>query len=176
MFTIPNSFTQGDTVAWTQRLQGYSSLTDTLTCFIRGQASLDLTASGNSNFTDEWDFVIGSSDSSSLVPGRYKAQFVVFDANTRHTLGEAEIVVKPSFENLTELDVLDEDEKELQHLTIAIAKIASGGVAEYYIGTRRARYHDLPELAERQTFLRNRIARKKNRRYIGGRNVGISFK
>ena len=44
MFTIPTTFTQGDRVVWKQRLTGYNSATDTLTCFIRGQSSLDLTA------------------------------------------------------------------------------------------------------------------------------------
>lgn len=174
MFTIPTSFTQGDRVIWKQRLTGYNSATDTLTCFIRGQSSLDLTAGGNSGYSDEWDFEMTSSQSLSLIPGRYKVQFVLFSGSGRLTLGETEINVKPSFENLTELEVLDEDEKELQLLTIPIAKIASGGVAEYYIGTRRARYQDLSELTKRQAYLRSRIARKK-KGYVGGKNVGISF-
>lgn len=67
MFTIPTSFTQGDRVTWTQRLQGYSSLTDTVSCFIRGQSSLDLTATGNLSYTDEWDFEISSIQSMALV-------------------------------------------------------------------------------------------------------------
>ena len=174
MFTIPTTFTQGDRVVWKQRLTGYNSATDTLTCFIRGQSSLDLTAVGNPGYSDEWDFEMNLAQSNSLVAGRYKAQFVLFSGNNRLTLGETEINVKPSFENLTELEVLDEDEKELQLLTIAIAKIASGGVAEYYIGTRRARYQDLSELTKRQAYLRSRIARKK-RGGVGGRNVGVSF-
>ena len=109
-----------------------------------------------------------------LAPGQYKTQFVIFSGSGRTTVGHTDLLVCPSFENLTEFDTRDEDEKELEAITRAIAKIASGGIAEYYIGTRRARYQDLDQLTRRQQYLRNRIARKK-RGGVGGRNVPVRF-
>ncbi len=171
MFNIPKQITQGDRITWTQELEGYNPATDTLSCFIRGQSALDLTGVSNGS---SWDFEITSPQSEALAPGQYKTQFVIFQTSDRTTLGHTDLLVCPSFENLMEFDTRDEDEKELEAITSAIGKIASGGIAEYYIGSRRARYQDLGQLTERQKYLRNRIAMKK-RGSVGGRNVGVRF-
>ena len=171
-WNIPQQITQGDLITWSQDKIGYNPATDTLNCFIRGNSALDLTGVSNGN---GWDFEIASAQSANLIGGAYKTQFVILTASGgRTTLGHTDLLVCPSFENLTEFDTRDEDEKELEAITQAIGKIASGGIAEYYIGTRRARYQDLGELTKRQQYLRNRIAMKK-RGGIGGRNVGVRF-
>ncbi len=172
MFNIPKQITQGDRITWTQELEGYNPATDTLSCFIRGQsAALDLNSVPNG---EGWDFEITSAQSANLTPGAYKTQFVIFSGSDRTTLGHTDLLVCPSFENLTEFDTRDSDEKELEAITKAIAQL-SNGVAEYYIGDRRVRYQDLGELSKRQRELRNRIAMAKNPGIIGGRNVGIRF-
>jgi hypothetical protein len=173
-WTIPQKITQGDRVTWTQDLEDYNSSTDTLSCFIRGiSPGFDLTGVANNNC---WDFVINETQSAALAPGKYQAQFVIFEAATqRKALGIAQLLVCPSFDNLTEIDFRSADEIELELITVAIAKLATGSVAEYRIGDRMMRYQDLSQLTQRQQYLRNRIAKMKNPGGIGGRNVGIRF-
>ncbi len=173
MYIIPN-LTQGDRVTWTEKLPDYNPATDTLSCFIRGEVQLDLTATADNGV---WLFVISESESQRLPPGKNRAQLVIYPGGTgRKTLAESDFTVCQSFENLSEpIDTRDPDEIELEEITKAIAKLVSGAVAEYYIGTRRVRYVDLDSLTRRQTYLRNRLAKKKNPSFIGGRNVGIRF-
>ncbi len=184
MFNIPKQFTQGDCITWKEKLDQYNPATDNLSCFIRGQnGSLDLTATPLPSASPllggtegGWEFLIPEVSSATLAPGVYKVQFVIVTAaKGRQTLGEADLEVCPSFEDLTTFDARDADEIELEAITKAIAELSSKNVAEYYIGTRRVRYNNLTELYERQKYLRNRIAKRKNKSTIGGRNVGIRF-
>lgn len=170
MIKIPKQITQGDRITWRFGIPTPPA-TSVVSIFIRGQSSLNLTGAFNSYF---WEFEITPSQSEDLLPGRYKAQLVAYSVDGKKTLGVFDLEVLPSFENLTELDTRTSEEKELEELEFAIAKLSSG-VAEYYIGTRRVRYSELPQLYERQEYLRNRIAMIKNRGSIGGRNVGIRF-
>lgn len=173
MFNIPQSFTQGDRVTWFQGLAAtYDPATDTLSCFIRGQSALDLTGVPTGL---GWNFEITPIQSAALIAGKYQAQLVVYPVGGRKTLGTYNLTVCPSFENLTELDTRDEDEKELEDITKAIAQVASKGVAEYEIKGRKVTYQDLNALTNRQIYLRNRIAKKKNKNLIGGRNVPFEF-
>lgn len=172
-WNIPQKITQGDRVSWSQNLDNFSPSIDILSCFIRGQSSLDLTGVGNEL---SWDFTVLEAQSAALLPGKYKTQFVVFASGMgRHTLGSTDLIVLPSFEALTELETRSPDEIELAQITMAIAKLVSGAVAEYRIGDRMMRYQDLEQLTKRQRELRNRIAMAKNAGNIGGRNVGIRF-
>ena len=168
MFNIPTQITQGDLITWSQELEGYNPVTDTLSCFIRGQSAvLDLNGDG-------WDFEITSAQSANLTPGAYKTQFVIFSGSDRTTLGHTDLLVCLSFENLTEFDTRDSNEKELEAITKAIAQL-SNGVAEYYIGDRRVRYQDLGELSKRQRELRNRIAMAKNPGIIGEKTLVLGL-
>ena len=172
MFNIPKQITQGDKTTWTEKLPDYNPLTDTLSCFIRGQTALDLTGTAT---TKGWDFTIESAESETLTPGKYKTQFVVFEFGTdRKTLGTTELLVCPSFEKLTELETRSADEIELEAVTQAIAR-HSNGIKEYWIGDRKMEYRDLQELYDRQQYLRTRIAISSGKLKAGGRNVGIRF-
>lgn len=174
MFNIPKQITQGDKTTWSEKLPDYSPLTDTLSCFIRGQTALDLTGTAT---TEGWDFAIESAESETLTPGKYKTQFLIFEFGTdRKTLGTTELLVCASFEKLTELETRSADEIELEEITKAILKLASGAVSEYWIGDRKLRYQDLEQLTARQQYLRTRIAKAKNPSTIGGRNVPIRFR
>ena len=173
MFNIPKQITQGDKTTWTEKLPDYNPLTDTLSCFIRGQTALDLTGTATA---EGWNFAIESAQSETLTPGKYKTQFVILEFGTdRKTLGTTELLVCPSFEKLTELETRSPDEIELEAITKAINKLACGAVSEYWIGDRKLKYQNLEQLTKRQQYLRNRIAMKKNPRAIGGRNVEIKF-
>ncbi len=136
MFNIPKQITQGDTVKWSQTLDDYKPADGTLKCFIRGATKLDLIGVP---YFNQWNFVISPSQSQTLTPGKYKTQFAFFALNgDKTTLGATDLLVCPSFENLTELETRSADEIELEELTKAIAQL-SNGVAEYYIGDRRVR-------------------------------------
>lgn len=191
IWNIPQKITQGDRITWTQNLDEFDSAFDTLSCFLRGQNSaLDLTgvplllAGGNAPLQGAcstpalggWEFNILEAQASGLNPGSYKAQFVIFGAHYgRKTLSTTDLIVLPNFESLTTLETRTVDEIELEQITMAIAKLAGGAVAEYRIGDRMMRYQDLEQLTKRQRDLRNRIAMAKNPGNIGGRNVGIRF-
>ena len=171
--TIPIKITQGDDVAWSQTLDDYNPATDTLSCFIRGQSALDLTGVPNGN---QWDFTITSAESQDLTPGRYKKQYVLLEGGIKRiTLSTTELYVRPGFEELTELETRTPDEIELEEITKAIAKLASGGVSEYRIGDRMMQYQDLSELTKRQQYLRHRVAIASGKSKAGGRNVGVRF-
>jgi hypothetical protein len=174
LWTIPQKITQGDRVTWTQILEDYNSTTDFLSCFVRGLSpGLDLSALPNG---DNWDFLITDTQSDSLAPGKYQAQFVIFESGTnRKALGIAQLLVCPGFDNLTEIESRSADEIELDLITTAIAKLVSGAVAEYRIGDRMMRYQDLAQLTSRQQYLRNRVAAALNPGIIGGKNIGIRF-
>ena len=174
-WNIPDLFTQGDRVTWIETFSGYNPSTDTLSCFLRGlDKALDLT--GVPLLTDAgWEFTITETQSATFNPGKYKAQFIFFGTRGRATLGSADLVVLPSFEGLATLETRTDDEIELEQITVAIARLASGAVAEYRIGDRMMRYQDLAALTQRQQYLRNRIAKAKNPKNIGGRNVGVRF-
>ncbi|MGL6341407.1 MAG: hypothetical protein ACRC80_19970, partial [Waterburya sp.] len=102
-----------------------------------------------------------------------KAQFVIFAFGTgRKTLETIDLLVCPSFESVTTFDGRSDDEKELEVITTAIARLAGGAVSEYRVGDRMMRYQDLAELTKRQRELRNRIAKTKN---VGNQNVKIRF-
>ncbi len=183
-WNIPKSFTQGDRITWKEKLDQYNPATDNLSCFIRGQnGSLDLTATPLPSASPllggtegGWEFIIPEVSSATLAPGAYKVQLVIVTtAKGRQTLGETDLEVCPSFEDLTTFDARDADEIELEAITQAIAKLASGAVAEYEIGDRRMRYQDLDSLTRRQKYLRNRIAMAKNKGSVGGRNVGVRY-
>ena len=173
IWNIPTQFTQGDTVSWYEHLPDYNPTTNTLSCFIRGQsASLDLTANGSS---DGFEFTL-SSTQSDVSAGKYHAQFVIFPSSGgRKALGIAHLQVLPGFENLTNLDPRTPDEIELEQITQAIIKLATGAVAEYEIGDRRMRYQDLDKLTRRQEYLRRRIAIASGKVSPGGRNIGVRF-
>lgn len=170
-FNIPEQITQGDRVTWVSQFPGFDPQIDTAALFIRGDNSLDLT--GIPGFIN-WYFEISPSESMAMRAGLYMAQVVIFNAERRITLSTVTIDVLPSFENLTELDTRTTEQKELELLNEAIAKLSSG-VAEYYIGDRRVRYTELPQLYERQKYLQNRLASMKNKSSIGGRNVRIRW-
>ena len=172
MFNIPKQITQGDTVRWSETFDDYNSATDTLKCFIRGKSALDLTGVPNGN---QWDFTIDTNQSILLAAGKYKTQFVIESGTNKKALGVTELIVCPSFEKLTELETRSPDEIELEEITKAINKLASGAVSEYWIGDRKLKYQDLEQLTKRQQYLRTRIAKAKNPSTIGGRNVPIKF-
>ncbi len=172
-WNIPKTITQGDSFTWSQSLNEHNPTTDTLSCFLRGQSALDLTGVPNGG---QWEFTVTSPQSDNLLPGRYKVQFVVYKNGTNKiTLGSADLLVSPSFENLSELETRTADEIELSEITKAIAKLVSGAVSEYEIGDRRVRYQDLDQLTRRQEYLRRRIAIANGKVIAGGRNVGVSF-
>jgi hypothetical protein len=174
MWNIPTTITQGDRFSWWEHLSLYNPLTNTLSCFIRGQSgALDLTATGS---VDRFEFTVDSVQSMGLPAGKYKTQFVIFElTTTRKTLGSTDLLILPSFEGLTQIETRSSDEIELETITSAIARLVSGAVSEYRIGDRMMRYQDLNQLTQRQQYLRNRIAKAKNPGSIGGRNVGIRF-
>ena len=174
IWNIPTEFTQGDRLSWYEHLADYHPTTDSLSCFIRGQtASLDLTASSSS---DGFEFAVSETQSNEISAGRYHAQFVIFPSSGgRRALGIAHLQVLPGFENLTNLDPRTSDEIELEQITTAIAKLASGAVAEYEIGDRRMRYQDLDRLTRRKEYLRRRIAIASGKVSPGGGNIGVSF-
>jgi hypothetical protein len=122
MWTIPLTITQGDRITWFQSIDGYNNTTDTLSCFIRGgSGGLDLTGTPSG---DDWEFTILQVQSATLEPGNYKTQFVIFESGTnRKTLGLTDLLICPSFENLTQFDVRSVSEKELAVITEAIARI-----------------------------------------------------
>ena len=173
MFNIPKQITQGDTVSWSETLEEYNPVTDTLKCFIRGQSTLDLTGVPNGN---QWDFSIDTNQSILLAAGKYNTQFVIESGTNKKALGITELIVYPSFEKLTELETRSADEIELEEITKSINKLASGAVSEYWIGDRKLKYQDLEQLTKRQQYLRHRVAMAKNRGAIGGRNVGVRFR
>ena len=175
IWTVPQKITQGDRITWTQNLDALDSAFDTLSCFLRGQNSaLDLT--GTPLLLGGWEFLIPEAVGATLQTGKYKAQFVIFSvAKGRQTLGSTDLIVQPSFEAFTTLETRSPDEIELEQITMAIAKLVSGAVAEYRIGDRMMRYQDLEQLTKRQRELRNRIAMTKKSGNIGGRNVGVRF-
>ena len=172
MFNIPKQITQGDTVSWSETLEDYNPATDTLKCFIRGQSTLDLIGVSNGN---QWDFTIDTNQSILIAAGKYNTQFVIEFGANKKALGITELFVCPSFENMTELETRSADEIELEEITKAILKLASGAVSEYWIGDRKLKYQDLQQLTKRQQYLRTRIAMKKNPRAIWGQNVGVRF-
>jgi hypothetical protein len=174
IFAIPKQFTQGDRVVWSESISGASNAIDVLSCFIRGQSSLDLTGVADPNNLDTWNFEIVEAMNDTLIAGIYQAQFVLYSQAGKKTLGISKIELCPAFTNLTSLDTRLEEEKELEEISKAISAL-SNGVAEYYIGTRKVRYIDVYQLYERQRYLRNRIAKIKNRSIIGGVNVGVNF-
>ena len=172
-FNIPQKITQGDAVTWTEEIAEYNPNTDNLICYVRGQARLDLTATNSNGL---FEFAITSDQSNDLQPGKYKAQFVIEPrSGQRKTLGIAEFEICPSFANLDTLETRTPDEIELEELNKAIAKLSSRAVAEYYIGDRRVRYADLPNLYQRQIYLQRRINLKKNPHLKNGRNTLIGF-
>ena len=167
-------------MSWQEYLTTYNSDRDTLTCFIRGMSgSLDLTGVSSIDSprpqSGVWEFVIPEAQSMNIMAGKYKAQFVIYPSSGRKTLGSTDLLVLPSFENLTEIETRTPDEIELEQITQAIAKLASGAVAEYEIGDRRMRYTDLDKLTRRQEYLRQRIAIANGSIRPGGRNVGTSY-
>ena len=85
------------------------------------------------------------------------------------------MLLEPSFEALTTLETRTVDEIELEQITLAIARLVSGAVAEYRIGDRMMRYQDLEQLTKRQRELRQRIAIASGIGKPGGRNVGVRF-
>ena len=124
IWTIPQKITQGDRITWTQNLDKFFPAVDILFCFIRGQSSLDLTGVGNGFI---WDFTITEAQSTTLLPGKYQTQFVIFATGTgRQTLGSTDLIILPSFEALTELETRSPDEIELEQITTAIARLVSG--------------------------------------------------
>ncbi len=175
IFNIPTQFTQGDRVSWWEHISDYDPVNDILKVFIVGRKNtLTVTANGGIN---GFEFAIASTLTKVLQPGKYKAQFAIYvNGMDKTTLGSTDLLVCPSFENLSELETRTPDEIELEAVTEAIAKLSSKNVAEYYIGTRKVRYNDLASLYERQKYLRNRIAKSKNKAAIGGRNVGVGFR
>ena len=172
MFKIPPQFTQGDRITWQETFADYDPLSDTLTCFLRGASSLDLTGVPDNN---KWQFEISTTQSAGLTPGKYQAQFVVFGSGFgRTTLGVTSLEICPDFSILSELDNTLPEEKELAAIQKAITAL-SNGVAEYYIGERRIRYVELPQLYEREKYLKNRLAKIKNKGIVGGRNLPVRF-
>ena len=174
IWNIPTQFTQGDRLSWYEHLSDYDPTVDTLSCFVRGQSgSLDLTANGT---TDGYEFTVSEAQSVSLTTGVYQAQFVIFPGSGgRKALGTAKLQVFPGFQDVTRIDPRTPDEIELEQITQAIIKLATGAVAEYEIGDRRMRYQDLDKLTRRQEYLRRRIAIVSGKVSPGGWNVGARF-
>ena len=176
IFNIPKQITQGDTVEWstlTTQFSPYKPYSDTLSCFIRGTVSLNLVGVP---ILKGWSFKVTSAESSTLTPGKYKAQFVSIElSGDKITLGTTELTVLPSFEGLTEIETRSADEIELELLVNAIAKLASGAVSEYRIGDRMMRYQDIDQLSRRLEYLRKRVAVANRKLKPGGRNIGVRF-
>ena len=172
MFAFPSSITKGDRAEWFVKVSGYDSRLITASIFVRGETALDLTGT---TVTGGWNFEITTAQSQSLKPGIYLAQLVLFgDSLGRKTIGNQSLTVHASLEDVTQIDTRSNEQRELELVTEAIEKL-SNGVAEYYIGDRRMRYTDLPQLYERQKYLQNRIAKLNNRSFVGGRNVAYGF-
>ena len=179
IWNIPTQFTQGDRLSWREHLANFNPVSDVLKVFIVGQKNT-LTVTGNGGVSG-FEFSVSSTATQILQPGKYKAQFVIFEdflnleTENKTTLGLTDLIVLPSFEGLTELETRTPDEIELEQITQAIAKLVSGAVAEYRIGDRMMRYQDLDALTRRQEYLRRRIAIANGKVSPGGRNVGVSF-
>ena len=174
IFYIPTEFTQGDRLSWYEHIPGYDPVSDILKVFIVGRgAKLTVTANGG---ISGFEFSIASATTQALQPGKYKAQFAIFElSGDKTTLGTTEITVLPSFEGLTEIETRSADEIELKLLVNAIAKLASGAVSEYRIGDRMMRYQDIDQLSRRLEYLRKRVAVANRKLKPGGRNIGVRF-
>ena len=171
MFNIPKEFYSGDKLTWTEELT--DSAVDTFALFIRGPSTLDITGIENGL---TWLFEISEEKSEALLPGLYRANFVVYIVGTgRKTIGSMQFSVLPNPATVGSVDNRSHEEIELELVRSAIFKVAEGGVAEYEIGERRVRYSSLDELYKRERYLVNRIAKRKNRSIIGGRSVPIRF-
>lgn len=173
MFNIPD-ITQGDRLEWFDDFPDLDGGVDTVSCFIRGAGTLNLTAVPSDG---RWMFQIAEAQSSALPAGKYQAQFTAFSPGFgRKTLGVKFFNVAADLATVNQpIDNRNSDEIELDKVREAIANALSGGVAEYYIGERRIRYHSLDELYKRERYLVQRVAKRKNKGSIGGRNVGVRF-
>ncbi|WP_319419477.1 hypothetical protein [Pleurocapsa sp. FMAR1] len=170
----PKSIVSGDFKKWISTLPEYPPTEWQLSWAIRGESVLDLVASP---YDGNYQTQISSTQSANLLPGTYSWQAMVTRGNERTTIATGSIMVIQDLARAsTGFEARFSDEIELELLTKAIAELSSKNVAEYYIGTRKVRYNDLASLYERQKYLRNRIAKLKNKSSIGGRNVGVSFR
>lgn len=172
MPTLPSILTSGDSLNWEESIDNFSPLDWNLTILIRGEKKqLDLVGIAND---DTWLFALDTKTSSLLDPGKYWAQYVVFNDVDRKTLETVELTVNPSFAQLKNYDGRHPDEIELEQVGLAIATVANDGISEYEINGRKVRYQDLSELIRLRDKLRVRIAKRNNQGK--SRNAYISFR
>jgi hypothetical protein len=145
---IPDVLTAGDTWQWTRSYVDYLAGDGwSLNYFIRGPASLDVTADADG---DTFAITVSASDTESLPPGTYQYLARVSKDGEVFTVGSGSTVVQRNLETAVDDDLRSFAEQMVEALEASLladaASVASGGsggvVLSYTIGTRSVTFKD----------------------------------
>lgn len=161
---IPRELMAGDSSTWDDAASkdnlgnSIDSGSWTLTYYLRGQGTLDLTATAQGS---GWRTTISESQSAALAPGVYFWQARAVNGSSKVTLGSGQMRVQPNISAAgANFDGRSQAKKDLEAVQAAIRALTTGGVAEYTIANRSVRKVDLPDLIIRENTLKTEVARE----------------
>lgn len=161
---IPRELMAGDSFTWDDDASSdnlgnaITSASWTLTYYLRGQGTLDLTASAQGT---GWRTSITEAQSAALAPGVYFYQARAVNGTSKITLGSGQLRIKPNISAAgANFDGRSQAKKDLEAVQAAIRALSTGGVAEYTIANRSVRKVDLPDLIARESVLKTEVARE----------------
>lgn len=166
---IPKELLAGDSKSWdddpsSDNLGNSIDSSWTLTYYLRGKSSLNLTASAQGS---GWRTAITATQSAELIPGVYYWQAQAVSGSTKVTLGTGQLKILPNLSAAGEnYDGRSQARKDLDSVQAAIRSIAASGIAEYTINGRQARKLDLPALILLESKLKVDVVREEKAEMI----------
>lgn len=183
---IPEQLRKGDSASWvddptTDNLgNSIDSSSWTLKYALRGATALVLTATAEGS---GWKTSITTTQSSALTAGVYYWQAYAESGSDRVTIGsgKVEILANLGDGGSTVVDGRSQAQQDLEAVQSAIRALISGGTKAYTIGGRSLTKVDLPDLIQRETMLKQEVAREKRAEDLAngigsGRNIYVRFK
>lgn len=160
--TLPRTIYAGDAVSWTD--SGIGVAASSVVYYLRTNANSGATVSGiYGNETIGWAFGISAAVSGKFEAGVWQYQAVATVSGAPTTIRKGSFIVEASlaYSGLPQaVDLRSQAQQDFDAVEAAIRAITTGA-QEYWIGSRKVKRPDLPELIKWRDRLKHAVMREK---------------
>lgn len=184
MAAIPQQFTAGDLVTWTQDAAPAGATA--LVAYLRTNAASGATVSASGPVNGVWTYTLPAATTATMTPGAWRLQEVATVGGQPMTINNGSFTVVRSLAytgSPTAVDLRTQAEIDLNSVEAAIRALTTGA-QEYWIGSggngRKVRRADLAELIKWRDRLKAQVASEKRAEAIAnglgdGRRLYVRF-
>ena len=159
--TLPQTIYAGDAISWSDT--GIGSAATAVVYYLRTNANSGATVSGSYSSVAGWVFGLSAAVSGKFEPGvwRYQVIATVSGAPTTIRKGSFNVEASLAYTGLPQaVDLRSQAQQDLDAVESAIRSLTTGA-QEYWIGSRKVKRPDLPELIKWRDRLKYAVVKEK---------------